>query len=201
MTHPPDDDDALARLFLAAGHGPASGFEAAFDHAASVATDAEIEETLLLLVPYAGVPRALLAFGVWRKRRPMPAAPVIARPDPDGRRGLDAFAQVYGGAADGVAGLLRALHPDLEAAAVEDAYGRILARPSFPWLRKELLATAFLAALGAAAPCAAHARAARRHGASDARIHQMVDLGLDTGGDAEAEAIRGAVSAALTSRR
>ena len=194
-----DRIDALARLFIAAGHGPVAVLDDALNAASRSASDADIEETLLLLVPYAGVPRALVAFGVWRKRRATPAAPVIGRPDPDGRRGTDAFAEVYGSSSEGVSALLRTLHPDLEAAAIQDAYGRTLARPSFPWVDRELLATAFLAALGAAPQCAAHARAALRHGADGACIGRMVDLGL--GDNPDDVGVRHAVAAALRARR
>lgn len=194
-----DRIEALARLFIAAGHGSVAAVDDALNAASSSASDADIEETLLLLVPYAGVPRALVAFGVWRKRRPSPAAPVIGRPDPDGRRGAVAFAEVYGASAEGVTALLRSLHPDLEAAAIEDAYGRTLARPSFAWIDRELLATAFLAALGAAPQSAAHARAALRHGADGERIGRMVDLGL--GENPDGTGVRDAVAAALRARR
>ncbi len=191
----------LIRLFLAAGHGSALEAEVALRAAVEAGVPPSlIEESLLLLIPYGGVPRALLAFGILRRMLPTLSAAVIGRPDPTGLRGKQAFEAVYANSTETVTILLNNLHPDLAAAAVEDAYGRVLARESFPWRTKEVLAVAFLVALGAEPQAQAHARAALRHGASQNSIQLALELGMARLDEAAQRGAMIAIAAALRTR-
>lgn len=138
------------------------------------ATDAAQRETLLMLVPYAGYPRALAALAA-AGLGPAPDAGEIAaaqRADA-GRR---AFDQVYGPTAGRVLEGLARLDPRLPAWTLEHAYGRVLARPGLALLERELLAVSLLTALGGLEdPLLGHMRGARRLGASAAEVGAMID--------------------------
>jgi hypothetical protein len=80
------------------------------------ASPAEIDDVLLLGPPYGGVPRAILAFGVWK-----PHAGRSGRTDVSSLRtrpatGLTTFEGVYGARTGRVLRELDAYHPDLRAA-------------------------------------------------------------------------------------
>jgi 4-carboxymuconolactone decarboxylase len=128
-----------------------------------------VEETLLQIVPYAGFPRALAAFGAAREvlgAAPSPAEERPATSSPEAGRA--AFEAVYDASADRVRRGLAALHPLLPSWTIEFAYGRVLSRPVLPILARELLAVSILGALGSCDDAlVGHARAAGRLGASD----------------------------------
>ena len=191
----------LIQVFLAAGHGSTMEAEATLRAAVDAGISPSlIEESLLLLIPYGGVPRALLAFGILRQVFPTPSAAVIGRPDSTGLRGREAFESVYANSTETVTKLLNSLHPDLAAAAIEDAYGRVLARESFPWKMKEVLAVAFLVALGADPQAQAHARAALRHGASPNSIRLALELGMARLEEPARKSAANAIATALRTR-
>src|SRR5262245_34719318 len=130
---------ALARIFVAACVGTADETRSALAAVrASGAAPRDVDETLLLVVAYAGVPRAILAFTDWRLLQQ--AVSVV--PDVADRRaaGDAAFDAVYGTRADRVRQELRSLHPVLRDAILEDSYGRILARSGLSARDRELLA-------------------------------------------------------------
>jgi alkylhydroperoxidase/carboxymuconolactone decarboxylase family protein YurZ len=157
---------ALCALFTEACAGDVAGVATALDEASAAgATPSGIDDVLLLVVPYGGVPRALLAFGEWRKRGLAPAAPHF-RPHDAEASGLTTFTGVYGARTARVLRELDGYHPDLRTAIVEDAYGRVLARPSLPERLRELAAVPALLAMAAPRQAAAHALGARQYGAS-----------------------------------
>jgi 4-carboxymuconolactone decarboxylase len=133
-----------------------------------------LREVLLMLVPYAGFPRALAALHAARLAPATDDAEAAA-----GQRdalGRLAFEGVYGETAERVLAGLHALDPRLPAWTLEHAYGRVLARPGLPLLERELLAVSLLTGLGGLDdPLLGHMRGARRLGASAADVAAMVD--------------------------
>ncbi|MDA1195041.1 MAG: carboxymuconolactone decarboxylase family protein, partial [Planctomycetota bacterium] len=131
---------------------------------------ARLVETLLQVVPYAGYPRAITAFGVLRAE--LPDAPASYEPAEEratsAARGRATFDEVYGSTAAAVRAGLEALDPVLARWTLEHAYGRVLARPgSLSLLERERLAVAILTALGGLSePLLGHMRACVRLGAS-----------------------------------
>ncbi len=181
-------ESALATLFLEACTGSSDDVAAALQRARLAGAPAAfIDETLLLVQPYGGVPRAILAFTAWRAIVPKASTEV----DPPADRlasAASAFGFVYAEKAERIRKELATLHPALEAAIYEDSYGRMLARAHLPWRVKELAALPVLAAMGAGRQTAAHALSARRAGATDDEIVEAIQLaarrigqpGLDT---------------------
>jgi alkylhydroperoxidase/carboxymuconolactone decarboxylase family protein YurZ len=183
-------DRALCDLFVDVCAGGVADVDASLDAALAVGTDAAlIDETLLLGAPYGGVPRAILAFGAWRKRRGDPVAAPWTPAD-RARSGLKTFESVYGERTTRVLRELDLYHPDLRAAIVEDAYGRVLARPTMPPRLRELIAIPALIALDGPRQAVAHALGARRAGADVVEI-------LEAAGRAQKRVERDRLSAAL----
>ena len=138
-----------------------------------------IEESLLQLVPFAGVPRTLAAFTVLRSLGSRPELDSEENPNETlnrrtrGRRTFDA---VYGDRAGNILGKIRRLHPELPDVVLDDAYGRILSRDHWLTLvERELLAIAILGSLGSLeAPLLGHMRAARSLGATQEAVAAAV---------------------------
>lgn len=138
------------------------------------AEPAVLREVLLMLVPYAGFPRALAAFHAAELAPAADDAETAAERRAElGRR---AFEGVYGETSERVLSGLRALDPRLPAWTLEHAYGRVLARPALALLERELLAVSLLTALGGLSdPLLGHMRGALRLGASAPEVESMVD--------------------------
>jgi 4-carboxymuconolactone decarboxylase len=161
--------EALARAFVAACVGSGAQVREALRAAAKARVPAkDVDEVLLLVVAYAGVPRAILAFTEWRHlaKAPSAANKVGGRLE----AGEATFRAVYGARADRIRAELRGLHPELHDAVIEDAYGRILSREGLSARERELLAVATLVALDAPRQAAAHAIGARSAGAASEEI-------------------------------
>jgi alkylhydroperoxidase/carboxymuconolactone decarboxylase family protein YurZ/ADP-ribose pyrophosphatase YjhB (NUDIX family) len=142
-------------------------------------TPQRVEEALLQVVPYAGFPRALLAFSAARPLLGRAGAPIEAALDPAAllQSGSALFARVYGPTADRVAAGLANLHPSLARWTQEFAYGRVLARPGLTLVERELLAVTILTTMGGADdPLLGHMRAAARLGASPEAVAAAVDV-------------------------
>lgn len=169
---------ALGRLFVAACLGTSDQTRAALTAArAGGAKPDDVDEALLLVIAYAGVPRAILAFTAWREIEKTIAAPTAIG---DRRKaGERAFAAVYGARTDRIREELKALHPVLLDSILEDSYGRILARRGLAARDRELLSVAMLVGLRASRQAAAHAVGARRAGAAEAEILEAVGLASD----------------------
>jgi alkylhydroperoxidase/carboxymuconolactone decarboxylase family protein YurZ len=160
----------LAALLTDVCVGSADALVASLRRAvADGATDVEIDEVLLLGPLYTGYPRTLNAFAAWREMRPH-AASVGVSPADRATAGLSAFAAVYGPRALRVQDEIGRLHPDLRAAILEDAYGRVLARPVLSLRLKELCALPVLIATDAPRQLASHVLGARRAGATDEEV-------------------------------
>jgi 4-carboxymuconolactone decarboxylase len=107
------------------------------------------------------------------------AAPPDSEPGPRERsaerpRGETLFRRIYGESSDTVIALLDATAPGYSSWVIEDAYGRVLARPGLEPFERELLAVAALAALRCPTQLESHARGARRLGASAAQVDAML---------------------------
>ncbi|MDJ0976019.1 MAG: NUDIX domain-containing protein [Planctomycetota bacterium] len=155
---------------------------------------AALEETLLQVVPYAGFPRTIAAFGVARPLLGAPASDTLGEVAAEARRasGEDAFTQVYGDTASRVAKGLRTLHPALADWTLEKAYGRVLARTGvLTLLERELLAVSILTAMGGLdEPLLGHMRAAVRLGATPDMVAAAVSLVPASCGPGKREAAR-----------
>ncbi|HEU4587703.1 MAG TPA: carboxymuconolactone decarboxylase family protein, partial [Gemmatimonadales bacterium] len=102
-----------------------------------------VEELLLQSVLMCGYPRALVAFGIWRKFSGLsaPAEDSTAEyRDVEGwtKRGEETCAVVYGDNYRKLRDSVRALHPALDAWMITEGYGRTLSRPGLDLLRREL---------------------------------------------------------------
>jgi AhpD family alkylhydroperoxidase len=122
--------------------------------------------------------RALAGAGTPAPRDPEPSAPRGAALR---NRGERLFRSIYGSASELV--LARLEHParGYSCWVLDDAYGRVLARPGLAPVERELLNVAALAALACPAQLESHVRGARRLGATAERVAAMVELGQSTG--------------------
>src|SRR3954447_19124328 len=122
-----------------------------------------------------GYPRALIAFGVWRKFSGVPA------PESDeGQnyalvaewtgRGEEVCARVYGENYRKLRESVRALHPAIDAWMITEGYGRTMGRPNLDLLRRELCIVAQTAVLEAPKQLHSHLRGALNAGASFGQI-------------------------------
>jgi alkylhydroperoxidase/carboxymuconolactone decarboxylase family protein YurZ len=162
-------------MFLDACVGTAEATRAAVQaaHAAGASAE-EIDETLLLVMPYAGVPRAITAFTIWREIHPgASAVPQVRDRRAEGER---TFEEVYGPGTGRIREGLRSLHPELHDGIIEDAYGRILSRRGLSAADRELMAVPMLVALRAAPQAAGHARGALRSGVDRRAIVAAIEI-------------------------
>jgi len=156
---------ALVHGTLARGDEQAARVAIGWARALGVPED-DLAEAALQVVAFAGYPRAIQGLGLLARGRD---EPVRLAPDPPDARaaGLDVWRRVYAEASDDVLAMLEGLLPGFPDRVLDDAYGRILARPGLPLGTRELMAVAALALLGLASPLGAHVRGALRNG-SDA---------------------------------
>lgn len=143
------------------------------------------EECLLQGVLFFGFPRIVSAFEVLCRAWPANGAPTGGGLEPEHQRqaGRALFDAIYDHNAPAVHAMLRGFHAELHDFVLESAYGRILSRPAMSPRDRELLAVAGLAALDQIPQLVAHARGARRFGASDTEIREALVSAL---GDVEA---------------
>jgi 4-carboxymuconolactone decarboxylase len=184
---------ALGRLFVSACLGSQEETRLAISAAvaAGVKRD-DVDEVLLLVIAYAGIPRAILGFTAWREVEKSIASPTTIA---DRRKaGERTFASVYGARTDRIRDELKALHPVLLDAILEDSYGRILARRGLDAHDRELLAVAMLIGLGAPRQAAAHAIGALRAKASPAEILEAADLASPYAGPEDLVAAKASIS-------
>ena len=139
---------------------------------------ARLVETLLQIVPYAGYPRTITAFGVLRATLPdaSPASELDEDRAASAARGHATFQAVYGEKAEAIEAGLAALDPVLARWTLEHAYGRVLAREgTLTLVERELLAVAILTALGGLAePLLGHMRACVRLGCAAEQVGAAV---------------------------
>jgi 4-carboxymuconolactone decarboxylase len=140
-----------------------------------------VEELLLQSVLMVGYPRALIAFGVWRKLGGAPAP--SADPDADyaragewTRRGEELCEVVYGENYPKLRDSVRSLHPAVESWMITEGYGRTLARPGLDLRRRELCTVAQTAVLEAPRQLHSHLRGAINAGATLGQIEGALSI-------------------------
>ncbi|MCC7171641.1 MAG: carboxymuconolactone decarboxylase family protein [Planctomycetes bacterium] len=196
--------DWVERLRAAHGRvGAAAGLGAALAAAATGRHQAQAEvvttclslgvsaeqcvEGALMTHLFAGFPRAIEAFAivedaVRRAGGTWPRAPgPIARIDANAQRSAGAalFTLIYGSHAQRVRQRLAQFDPAFERAVLEDAYGRILARPGLDARTRELMSVCVLTALDLPRQLHSHMKGAVAAGATVDDIEEMVNLAAD----------------------
>lgn len=140
-----------------------------------------VEELLLQSVLMVGYPRALIAFGVWRRFSGVPAP----QEDEDtnyerwpewARRGEETCRLVYGDNYKKLREHTRALHPAIDAWMINEGYGRTLSRPGLDLMRRELCTVAQTAVLEAPRQLHSHLRGALHAGASFGQIEGVLSV-------------------------
>jgi 4-carboxymuconolactone decarboxylase len=140
-----------------------------------------VEELLLQSVLMAGYPRAIIAFGIWRKLSRVPAP----ESDPDAeytnavewnRRGEETCHRIYGDNYRRLRANVRELHPALDSWMITEGYGRTLSRPGLDLLRRELCTVAQTAVLEAPRQLHSHLRGALHAGAKFGQIEAVLSI-------------------------
>jgi 4-carboxymuconolactone decarboxylase len=134
-----------------------------------------LREAVLMLAPFGGFPRtldALAALHAAFERGGVEAPQPMEDEEREthARRGRDLFDRVYGEDAQRVLERLLVLDPELPHWVLQDAYGRILARPGLSAAQRERLAVVLLCALRLRNQLSGHVRGALRCGASASQI-------------------------------
>jgi 4-carboxymuconolactone decarboxylase len=140
-----------------------------------------VEELLLQSVLMVGYPRALIAFGVWRKFSGVPAP----KDDDDtnyerwpvwARRGEETCRLVYGDNYRKLRDNTRDLHPAIDAWMIPEGYGRTLSRAGLDMMRRELCTVAQTAVLEAPRQLHSHLRGSLHAGASFGQIEGVLSV-------------------------
>lgn len=136
----------------------------------------DFEEVLLQAVLFCGFPRVVTAFEQLGLAWPTTESPAGGALPVDRQlaAGEALFAGIYGRNTEAVHALLRGCHQEFHDFVLQAAYGRILTRPHFDALQRELLAVALLAAQEQERQLLGHARGARHFGASTAQLHEVL---------------------------
>lgn len=168
------DGQTVALVQVAAA--VAAGDEPAMRHALAAALEAKVapvwmDELLLQSILMAGYPRALVAFGLWRKLSGTPAPAEDADADYARlaeweARGEESCSTVYGGNYAKLRRNVRELHPAVDRWMLVEGYGRTLGRPGLDLLRRELCTVAQTAVLQTHRQLHSHLRGALHSGAS-----------------------------------
>lgn len=140
-----------------------------------------VEELLLQSILMVGYPRALIAFGVWRKFSGLPAASADEGQDyghvPEWtRRGEEVCGTVYGENYRKLRESVRQLHPAVDAWMITEGYGRTLGRPGLDLLRRELCTVVQTAVLETPRQLHSHLRGALNAGASFGQIEGVLSI-------------------------
>jgi 4-carboxymuconolactone decarboxylase len=140
-----------------------------------------VEELLLQSVLMVGYPRALIAFGVWRKLSGVPAPAnnadqSYAQAAEWTRRGEELCGTVYGENYPKLRDSVRALHPDLDRWMITEGYGRTLGRPGLDLRRRELCTVAQTGVLEAPRQLHSHLRGALNAGATFGQVEAALSI-------------------------
>ena len=183
-TDAPLDVQTLALVRLAAAI--AAGDEPAMRQLMAAAVKAEVEvqwveELLLQSILMTGYPRALVAFGLWRKV----SGAVAPSEDPDAEytrltqweaRGEETCGRVYGGNYAKLRRNVRDLHPAVDRWMLVEGYGRTLGRPGLDLMRRELCTVAQTAVLRTERQLHSHLRGALHGGASFDQVEAVLGV-------------------------
>jgi 4-carboxymuconolactone decarboxylase len=178
--------DAATRQLVRLAAIIATGSEADVRDALSSAAVGEIpapwvEELILQSVLMVGYPRALIAFGVWRKFSGVPAPDTDEGQDygqvPEWtRRGEEVCGVIYGENYRKLRESVRTLHPAIDSWMITEGYGRTLGRPGLDLMRRELCTVAQTAVLEAPKQLHSHLRGALNAGASFGQIEGVLSI-------------------------
>jgi 4-carboxymuconolactone decarboxylase len=165
---------------IAQGYEPELRDRATTLRTASVPT-AWVDELLLQSILMVGYPRALLAFGVWRKVSGLPAPETDLDAEPGReeewlRRGEETGRLVYGDNYRKLRENVRRLHPAADHWMVAHGYGRTLSRPGLDLLRRELCTVAQTAVLDTPRQLHSHLRGSLNAGASFIQIEAVLSV-------------------------
>jgi len=162
----------LVRLAAAIAAGEEPSMRQAMADVLEAATEhGWVEELLLQSILMTGYPRALVAFGLWRKvsgtHAPVDDADAdYANLSEWESRGEQACARVYGGNYAKLRRNVRDLHPAVDRWMLIEGYGRTLGRPGLDLLRRELCTVAQTAVLQTHRQLHSHLRGALHSGAT-----------------------------------
>lgn len=144
----------------------------------------QIQEALLQTFLFAGYPRAIHAFEVLDRVltvRGIPTAPPMDRLPPRStakaffrRRGRALFREIYRDDTDIVTDRIGGFHPQFMDWILEDAYGKVLARPFLDLKTREIVAVGLLTALELSRQLTPHLRAALRAGARVREVSEAI---------------------------
>jgi 4-carboxymuconolactone decarboxylase len=186
MTSKRDNLDPLTRDLVRFAAAVAQGYEPELRESVDLLRAAQVppewvDELLLQSILMVGYPRALIAFGVWRKVSGVTAAG--SDPDQDyGRaaewtkRGEELCAVVYGENYGKLRESVRALHPAMDSWMITEGYGRTLARPPLDLRRRELCIVVQTAVLEAPRQLHSHLRGALHAGATFGQIEAALSI-------------------------
>ncbi|MBI4879237.1 MAG: carboxymuconolactone decarboxylase family protein [Planctomycetes bacterium] len=138
-----------------------------------------LREAALMVHLFAGFPAAIETFHALERaagRLPPPDPGADVPEEERGERGRELFARIYQGSADSVLEVLRSFAPAFAHAVLEDAYGRILARPGLDARQRELMAVCALTASGLPRQLRSHLRGALSCGATPDDVHEAIAL-------------------------
>jgi 4-carboxymuconolactone decarboxylase len=139
-----------------------------------------LEELLLASVLYIGFPRAIVAWGVYRRLEPEPAPG--SEPSDYARwpewleRGEATCRAVYGKHYEQLRNNIRALHPALEQWMIVEGYGKTLSRGGLDVLRRELCSVAMLVPQGVPRQLLSHLSGAMNAGATKEQVDEVLSL-------------------------
>jgi 4-carboxymuconolactone decarboxylase len=140
-----------------------------------------VEELLLQSVLMVGYPRALTAFGLWRKLGGVPAPKTDAGTEYEQWEAWQAQGEatcsiVYGDNYSKLRDNVRSLHPAMDAWMVVEGYGRTLSRPGLDLMRRELCTVAQTAVLETSRQLHSHLRGSLHAGASFEQIEAVLSI-------------------------
>lgn len=193
---PPDPTvRALAAALAAVAIGRIDIAERVYEAAAASKVElAGLREGALMAPLFAGFPRAIEAFTALERHYidwPEEAGDGHADLSDSNRTaaGANLFDTIYGRQADPVRKRLVRFHPVFERSILQDAYGRILARPALAPSTRELMSVCALAASDLPIQLKSHLRGALRCGASVDVVAAMAELAASIVGQPPSEAV------------
>lgn len=140
-----------------------------------------VDELLLQSILMVGYPRALVAFGLWRKVSRL----IAADSDPSAEytnvadwttRGEETCGIVYGANYTRLRENVRDLHPALDQWMITEGYGRTMSRPGLDLLRRELCIVAQTAVLEVPRQLHSHLRGSLHAGASFGQVDAVLSV-------------------------
>lgn len=173
-----DRTRALVRLSAALA-ADEDQVRSAMDEVVDVAPE-EAEEVLLQSHLFLGFPVALNALGLWRRRTGRSAPE--ERPDETASlmsHGESVCRAVYGRQYEALRTVMREVHPDLDAWALRDGYGKVLGRAGLDLKTRELCAAVQLAGVNASRQLHAHLRGCLNVGVPVAEVDAALEAVRD----------------------